>query len=335
MTSSYQIRLPQDLIQDWVPEAEPGSLVRVLLPLTTRHNDVLLDVDLVGAEGQHCALLLKHQLARLQANYMAWAARSKHDANRPLEDTDELLYAISAYSPAIWNRFWVQSFGRRESVLCDYLSRGLGLRVTRNQVRDWSQLVRPVEALLENSLEEAVDPRSATAHLLRCLPFSENQPGDEDIVTVWLDRFVRFIHESDSATRALVAGYGQRWNVIVDTVIPVDVPTKIQLRTKRPWHDGAVPMQWPWRRAGSITQRVMVGDAQSGHAEVHLADHDVRVKAQPRVTDPEGRKIDIPRLSALRWTADKVSIYVSGRDAPAFVDLRMRLGLHKPTHWFL
>ena len=132
VTSSYQIRLPQDLIQDWVPEAEPGSLVRVLLPLTTRYNDVLLDVDLVGPEGQHCALLLKHQLARLQANYMAWAARSKHDANRPLEDADELLYAISAYSPAIWNRFWVQSFGRRESVLCDYLSRGLGLRVTLN-----------------------------------------------------------------------------------------------------------------------------------------------------------------------------------------------------------
>lgn len=282
-------------------------------------------------------------------------------AGEKLEDANEILYAISAYSPAIWNHFraenlelrealgyavgadergtsrvfLVQTLDRRMRLLSKYLTSGLGLSVDENRVRSWSELVRPAEEALAESLDETIDPRSATAHLLRCLPFVEDRPTNAETVTDWLDRFVHFVMNCDSATRALVAGYGQRWDVIVDTVIPVDVPTKIQLRTKRPWHDGAVPQRWPWHLAGSITQRVMVGDAQSGHAEVHLADHDVRVKAPPRVRNPSGRNIGVPSLSALRWTDDKVSIYVAGRDAPAFVDLRLRLGLHWPTRLFL
>lgn len=174
-----------------------------------------------------------------------------------------------------------------------------------------------------------------TRDLLRCLPFCETRPQSVDEVTDWLERFVRFANDCDEATSARIAGYGQRWDVIADTAVPVDVPTKIQLRTTRPWHDGAIPRRWPSLRAGLITQRVMIGDAQSGHAEVHLADHEVRVKEPPRVSDPEGRVIGVPRLSALRWTPDKVSIYASGRDSPAFVDLRLRLGLHRLTRWFL
>ena len=155
------------------------------------------------------------------------------------------------------------------------------------------------------------------------------------MVTGWLERFVRLVHDADAATRSMIAGYGQHWDVVVDTVIPVDVPTKIQLRTKRPWYDGAVPRRPLWLPMGTVTQRVMLGDAQSGHAEVHVADHDVRILRPPHVADPLRKRVGIPRMSALRWTDDKASIYLAGEDAPAFVDLRLKLGLRRPTRSFL
>ena len=361
VSSSYQIRLPLRLIRRWHPGIESGELVRLLLPLTTRHKAVLLDVDLAVSSGHHCALLLKHQLARLQANYMTSAARPGGDASAELPDADEMLYAISAYSPAIWDHFLaedlsyvellgyaagmirpatgnhglVQRRGRRQRLLADYLSSGLALEVNEAQVREWSELVGPTQQLLGMSLKETADSRSASEDLLRCLPFGETRPRDIEAVTDWLERFVRFASECDVATRTRIAGYGQRWDVIVDTVVPVDVPTKVELRTARPWHDGAVPKRWPWSRAGLITQRVMVGDAQSGHAEVHLADHEVRVKSRPNVVDPDGNAIGVPRLNDLRWTPDKASIYASGGNSPAFADIRLRLGLRWPTRLFL
>ncbi len=361
VSSSYQVRLPLRLIRRWHPGIESGELVRLLLPLTTRHKAVLLDVDMAASPSHHCALLLKHQLARLQTNYMTWAARPRSDALVELPDADELLYAISAYSPAIWDHFLAEDLsraellgdavgafrpatgnhrlvhrrGRRQRLLAGYLSSGLALQVNEDQVREWSELIGATQQLLKQSLVETADPRSASEDLLRCLPFCENRPQDIEAVTDWLERFVRFANDCDDATRTRIAGYGQRWDVIVDTVVPVDMPTKIQMRTTRPWHDGASPRRWPSLRAGLITQRVMIGDAQSGHAEVHLADHEVRVKEPARVSDPEGRVIGVPPLSALRWTPDKLSIYASGRDSPTYVDLRLRLGLHRPTHAFL
>ena len=371
VSSSYQVRLPLRLVRRRLPTAESGDLVRLLLPLTTRHKGVLLDVDLVASSGHHCALLLKHQLARLQTDYIAWAARPPADAVGPLCDADELLYAMSAYSPAAWDQLVARRMGfviaalaaipshsiaiavwnqlarklseRNPRMLAGYLSASLGFSVDEDQVRIWQEILGPAEASLQRSLErrepttsqERVDPRSTAVHLLRCLPFAERLPEDVDAATEWLARFTAFVGASDTSTRALVAGYGQRWDVVVDTVIPVDVPTKVQMRTKRPWHDDAVPHRPLLPLPGTITQRVMIGDAQSGHAEVHLADHDVRIAASPRVTDPGGAKVRIPRLSALRWTDDMVSVYATGRDAPAFVDLRVRLGLHNSTHWFL
>ncbi|WP_419838026.1 hypothetical protein [Candidatus Poriferisodalis sp.] len=361
VSSSYQIRLPSRLIRRWYPDVETGTLIRLLLPLTTRHKAVLLDVDLVVSPGHHCALLLKHQLARLQTNYMTWAARPRRDGLLDLPDADEMLYAISAYSPAIWDHFLAEDLnraevlgyaagafrsasgnrglaqrrGRKQRLLADYLSSGLALQVNEDQVREWSELVGPTQQMLGESLKETADPRSASEDLLRCLPFCETRPQHIEAVTAWLERFVRFANDCDEATRTRIAGYGQRWDVIVDTVVPVDVPTKVQLRTARPWHDGAVPKRWPWSRTGMITQRVMVGDAQSGHAEIHLADHEVRVKSRPSVVDPEGSAIGVPSLSAFRWTPDKASIYVSGGNSPAFADIRLRLGLHGPTHLFL
>ena len=337
VTSSYQIRLPPDLVQERLPWSEPGQPVRLLLPLTTRHKAVLLDVDLRAGDGRHCAMLLKHQLARLQANYMTWVARRRRDVTGPLPDADDMLYAISAYSPAIWNVQRAETLARRDRVLASYLSLGLGFRVTEAQVHDWSELVEPVEAVLADALSasERVDPRSAAVGLLRSLPYASRTPADAADVTARLRRFAEFVDAADDVTRSLVASYGQRWDVIVDTVVPVDVPIKIQLQTKRPWHDDAVPRRVPWSPTWVMTQRVNLGDAQSGHAEVQVADHDVRVKKPPQVSDPMRRRVGIPTLGALRWTDDRVSIYTAGKDTPTFADLRLKLGLRRPTLAFL
>ena len=176
VSSSYQIRLPSRVIRRWYPDVETGTLIRLLLPLTTRHKAVLLDVDLVASPGHHCALLLKHQLARVQTNYMTWAARPRRDGLLDLPDADEMLYAISAYSPAIWDHFLAEDLsraemlgyaagafrsasgnrglaqrrGRKQRLLADYLSSGLALQVNEDQVREWSELVGRRSKCLES-----------------------------------------------------------------------------------------------------------------------------------------------------------------------------------------
>ncbi len=291
--SSYQIRLPLRLIQAAWPSCRSGDYVRVLLPLTTRPKGVLLDVDLHGVPGQHCALLLKHQLARLQTDYVAWVAAARSEKSVLLEP-DPLMYAISAYSPSIWKEH--AEFGNRsgERRMAKYLTDGLGFEVTEDVVRAMRETAQPIE-----------------------------------------EQFGAMVETVDDATRREIAGYGRHWSVIVDTVMPVDVPTKIQLSTKRPWHDpNARRFRW-WTVQNTATQRAMLGDAQSGHAEVHLNDHGVRLAARPRLRDPSGRSIKIPAVDDVRWTDDTISVYAAGDDAPAHVDMNVRMALRSPFRAFL
>ncbi len=335
VTSSYQIRLPLGLVQEVWPSCGSGDLVRILLPLTTRPKGVLLDVDLKGTEGHHCALLLKHQLARLQANFVLWVANAPPGETLASMDADEVLYAISAYSPAIWNQHVAELRNESPQTLAEYLKFGLRLDVRLDDVRHWSELVAPASELLAASMGTPIDLQSAVVHVPRCLPFVEHRPATVDDVSDWLGRFCLYVESVDARTRSIVAAYGQRWDVMIDTVVPVDVPTKIQLGTKRPWHDVAVERPARRRAPGVITQRVMLGDAQSGHVEVHLVDHGARIVGPPEVVDTEGSVIGIPRVDALRMTDDKLSIYVAGEDAPAYVDLSVRLRLRTPMHWLL
>ena len=332
--SSYQIRLPLRLIQAAWPSCRSGDHVRVLLPLTTRPKGVLLDVDLHGVPGQHCALLLKHQLARLQTDYVAWAA-AERCGDQHLLVADPLIYAISAYSPSIWQAH--ATLGNRwgERRMAEYLTDGLGFDVTEDVVRDLRAAARPIEERIGAASPVRRTKDSVARNLLRCLPFTESSPGDIDEVSSWVDAFGEMVDAVDDKTKLEIAGYGQHWDVIVDTTVPVDVPTKIQLSTKRPWHD-PVAQRSQWIRAqNTAAQRVMLGDAQSGHAEVHLNDHGVRLAARPHLRAPDGRRVKIPTVDAVRWTDDTISVYAAGEDVPAFLDMNVRMALRTPMRVFL
>ena len=334
VTSSYQIRLPLDLVQFAWPSCSSGDLVRVLVPLTKRPKGVLLDVDLKGLDGYHCALLLKHQLARLQADYIRWNSAGATGSDE-FSDDQPLMYAISAYSPSIWKAHAVLGNRWGERRMAAYLSDELGLEVTEDVVRLLRAAVQPVEERLSAASLVRRPSSSAAENLLRCLPFAESSPREIDEVTEWIERFEQMVESVDDETRSEIAGYGNHWDVIVDTVVPVDVPAKIQLSTKRPWHDPvAQRFQW-WQAQNTAAQRVMLGDAQSGHAEVHLNDHGVRLAAQPRLVAPDGRKAKIPTIDEVRWTDDTFSVYAAGDDAPAFVDIRVRMALRSPMRIFL
>ena len=334
VTSSYQIRLPLRLIQAEWPACRSGDYVRVLLPLTTRPKGVLLDVDLHGVAGQHCALLLKHQLARLQTDYVAWAAAARSEES-VLVEPDPLMYAISAYSPSIWKEH--AEFGDRsgERRMAKYLTDGLGFEVTEDVVRAMRETAQPIEEQIAAVSEVSRPKDSVAENLLRCLPFTESRPDGITEVSNWIEQFGAMVETVDDATRREIAGYGRHWSVVVDTVMPVDVPTKIQLSTKRPWHDpNARRFRW-WTVQNTAAQRAMLGDAQSGHAEVHLNDHGVRLAAPPRLRDPSGRSIKIPAVDDVRWTDDTISVYAAGDDAPAHVDMKVRMALRSSFRAFL
>lgn len=334
VTSSYQLRLPLRLVQTAWPACKSGDLVRLLLPLTTRPKGVLLDVDLQGLHGHHCQLLLKHQLARLQSDYIAWVAARRSDSHGPFSD-QPLMYAISAYSASIWEAH--ATFGNRsgERRMSNYLSDGLGLAVEQEAVRDLRAAVQPIEEELAKAAPIGRSMGSAAENLLRCLPFAESSPRDIDEVFDWIEQLRLTVDSIDYETRREISGYGRHWDVIVDTTVPVDVPTKVQLSTKRPWHDPVAQRSRLPIFQNTAAQRVMLGDAQSAHAEIHLNDHGVRLAARPRLRAPDGRSVKIPAVDAVRWTDDTISVYASGDDAPAFVDLSVLMALRSPMRAFL
>ena len=60
-SSAYQVRLPLELVHEFAPEARAGEMVQLLLPLTIRPKELMLDVSLTGPNGVPCSLLLREE----------------------------------------------------------------------------------------------------------------------------------------------------------------------------------------------------------------------------------------------------------------------------------
>ena len=315
--ASYQIRLPLDVVQQFWTDVESGDLVRMLLPLTTRPKELLLGVDLLGPGESACFLLLKEQIAWIQREY----AYELIGSGSQSPGSDALLYAISNYTVDIWAEFEAR-FRDPTAALVAYLKDGLPFEVDERLVVEWQQIVAVTEDQLSDALGEPPDRTSASENLLRALPFVDELPTSSEEVGRWLADFRALVETAEPAARAVIAEYGRRWEVIVETVITVDQPCKVKLITKRPWGSSD-----PRR----TTQRISIGDAATAHIEVRIADHSVEFAGPPELTDLWGERLGVPVVDSLRYTADTAAIYVSnGEDTPYFVDVAVELRPRRP-----
>lgn len=332
---AYQVRLPLELVRRFSPVATVGDDVRLRLPLTVRPKQLLLDVDFEGALGNPVTLLLRHEIAELQTQYIT------HVEGRPLSSQqveDKLWYGVSAMTSADWRRL----LGRFESdalaagipdcktkartkALAEYLSADLDFKTEPSAVAAWAQRSHRASQALIDELGEGGDPYSSSECILLAVPFMKVKPQDTGDIDSLVDDYCKGVMSLGDRGRQVLAEYGRRWEVIVDTVVPLDIPCSIKLFEQRPWVGAPSPQ---------MTQDLPFGDAATTHIEFRAADHSV-VLGSPTVTDIEGRHSIVNECDEIRTTADAVAMYASDTERPYVARVGVRARIRRAQRWVI
>jgi hypothetical protein len=328
---SYQVRLPADVVTPFASRAKTGDEVRLLLPLTIRQKELLLGLHFSAPPQGHCTLLLREQIANLQAGYVArLLARGSGEAPQ----LEAVWYGVSAFTADSWRhhlalqrRPWRRRHSQMVRALVQYLNADLGLGISPDDVRRWLAALAPAKQLLIAALEEGEGNDSPAELLLLGIPFMPFRPTSPSAIDQIIDDFVRCVHRMTEDERSVIAEYGRRWEVIVDTVVPVEQPVTIKLSDQRPWIDSPSPI---------MEQAIPFGDARTVHVEIRAADRAVVLSA-PALLDLGGARVDLS-ADAIRKAQDVVSIYASQPDRPYFVRIRTRARVrlsHRMMIWWL
>lgn len=314
--STYQLSFPPDLIREFVDP--PSGLAHVLLPLTTREKRPLLELEMTSSAGTPVHLLSRASVAEVQCEYLIRLALNAPGGHElaPLLD-DRLLYAICKFTPGLYREY--ERLHDTHAVL-KYLADGLEeTAVTLESVWDWLGIVRGIDRVLVASLGEEPAPLSSSEHPLLALPLVDPPLAGYDEVTSCLERYRDLLEAADAAGAGaflnVLAEYGRRWEVIVHTKIPVDVPVTLSFAENRP-----INRRWNgWSR-----QRFASLDARSAHFEIRTSDPHL-VIADFRAFDAHRHSIGIGVLESARLTPESLSLYSSVEERPYYVDVEVRL----------
>lgn len=340
VSTSYQVRLPLELVHKFEPSARSGDLVRLLLPFSVRPKQLLLDVDFKGPNSRAASLVLRQENAELQALYIERVAGRLFN-DEPLGHA--LWLGVCSFTVAAWrasldetkptiaslrsrsrkNRRW------RVRALVSYLESDLRLGVTTHDVERWLDVTEPARQQLVSALGEGDDPDSASECVLLAVPFMPARPARVDDIDILVNEFVAVVAEMDESGRQVLAEYGRRWEVILDTIVPVGQVCQISLSEQRPWVDTPSPV---------MRQELAWGDATTTHVEVRAADHGV-VLDHLEISDLVGERVGFAVGDSARKTADAMAIYASDAERPYFarigVRVRVRRGQRLTILWLL
>lgn len=348
-TTAYQIRLPLELIHEYEPNARRGDLVRLLLPFTVRSNQLLLNIDFTGVANSPTALLLRRDIAQIQAQYLAHVI----DPHNGQPEVQALWEGVAAYTPPAWREHLADAEPNawrklkrgsrsawRNDAFVTYLKAYLGLDITLDHVAKWLRATDLSRNRLVSALGEGEDPESSSENILLAIPFMSFQPSSIEAIDILIDDFGAAVERMDQAALLVLAEYGRRWEVIVETTIPAGQGCSIKLSEQRPWVATPAPVIKPsvgllgrLRRlvtlpsrlhaSSTMQQEIPFGDAMSTHVEIRAADHGVELSS-PYISDILDERAGTAVGNAVRETADAVAIYASDTGRPYFARIRIR-----------
>lgn len=214
-----------------------------------------------------------------------------------------------------------------EHALAEYLADGVRFPVSRADILRWIGPSREAGDILRKALDEPPERYSSAELVLLALPRMDPLPRSvheiDRIVGGFWDA-IRLTHEAgDDELLSALAEYGRRWEVIVETEVPIDEPTTIRLIEDRPLG---------LDQSGWIEQVVSLGDTQSASVQVRVIDNTVGVRDFD-VQDLDRRAIGIPLLEAARKTSEGFSLYSAVPDRPYYIRIRVRLRALPYVRW--
>ncbi|MDP9388190.1 MAG: hypothetical protein M3Q48_09845 [Actinomycetota bacterium] len=312
--SSYQVELPAGLLEPFASD-DPADAVRAIFPLTTRPKRPLLGFDVEGPNGTPAHLLLRLSIAAIQAEYLA-VLRDQTDPDLAEKLPDRLLEAICVFTPAVYREF-DEDGGHKAADVTSYLTSGLGFAIGEADVSRWLELEAATGRRLAAALDEPGDRFSSSEHVLLALPRLDPLPTSTDEIDALLRSYadaVRTVADGAPLLASALAEYGRRWEVLIETTVPVAEASTITLVERRP-----LVLR---RRKASMS--FASGDARSAHAAFYVDDPAVEIDAF-EVADGHGRDVGVPNIEGVRTTPEALALYSAEPDRPYYLDVELRL----------
>lgn len=297
--SSYQIELPPGILEPFFRGDHPAEAVRAILPMTTRPKRPLLGFDVVGPSGAPAHLLLRLSIAAIQAEYLA-GIRDQFNGDLAQKLPDRLLEAICVFTPAVYKEF--DEHGTHQAAgVAAYLTSGLGFAISEADVSAWLELEAVTGARLAAALDEPADSFSSSEHVLlavpRLDPLATSAKEIDGLVRNYAEA-VAAVTAGRSPLASVLAEYGRRWEVLVETTVPVGEASTITLVERRPLVI----------RRRCATLLFASGDARSAHAAFHVEDPAVEI-GEFDVADIHGRPVGVPNVEGVRTTPEALALY--------------------------
>ncbi len=319
VSSAYQVELALESL----PATVDGKAraVRALLPLTTRSKRPLLGFHIRSSNGRSAHLLLRLSIAAIQAEYLA-RLRDAEGGNGDLEEglPNALLEAISLFTPDVYREFDPDGEWAPESAAA-YLSAALGFSISAHEVEPLCGLQSRAGSQLAAALQEPEDSFSSSERVLLAMPrmdpLPKSMPEVSKLVQTYVEAVDRAAQRSHSEMLVALAEYGRRWEVLIETIVPLREPTTITIIEERPLN----------LKRRTTSQLVSLGDARSAHAQFRITDPAVEL-GDFSVTDVFGSQIGVPYIEAVRETPEALALYSADPERPYYVEVDLRL---RPT----
>lgn len=319
VSSTLTMELARGLVQDFV---DPDTAaIRALLPVTMRPKRLLIDFRLEGSQGESVHRLLRPNIAAVQSEYLGLviegsAARDALSVGLP----EPLREAICVFTPGVAQ--WYADHGdSTHHGLARYLAEGLGFPVRINDVARWHGQAMAAGSRLADAIGEKADLWSSSENILLALPGMDPLPRDPDEIGATVAAYCEAVDAAavagDQRLLEVLADYGRRWEVVVETAVPLDEPFEIRVIEERP-----VEVD----ENGWIEDVIVFGDARTMHLEARLTDPALEI-AEYDLQANDGSRIGIPILEAVRHTPEVFAAYTAEIERPEFAVLCLRLHL--------
>lgn len=323
VASSFQIEFPPALIEKYV-DTRFTRRANILLPVTAKSKDALLNFNLSGPGGTPATLAPRVSIAGLQADYLQGLAVSSPAGLKPLEHA--IYDAISVFTPFTFRtRFLRRSrlglWAERPfpEALLRYLNEGLGFSIESGDVSRWRTKTTKAGAILARRLEEPPERFSSSEELLLAIPLIEPPPTSiaevNSIVDGYLDQVEQADNANDDAYLSVLAEYGRRYELICEAEVPVLEPFRVKVEEDRPLGLEA---------RGAMTHDVVIGGSRSMHIEARTSDSNVVLGKKMELNDAQGKSI-FNRMELVRITPEGLALYSSDQKRPYIATLSLRL----------
>jgi hypothetical protein len=323
VASSFQIEFPPALIKKYA-NTRFARRANILLPVTAKSKDALLNFNLSGPGGTPATLVPRVSIAGLQADYLQGLAVSSPASLQPLELA--IYDAISVFTPFTFRTRFLQKrrCGRWieqpfEEALLAYLEEGVNFPVSIGDVKRWRSKTKVAGAVLARRLDEQPEPLSSSEEILLAVPLIEPPVASVAVVDRIVDRFLAQVLKADEANDdpylSVLAEYGRRYELICEVEVPLLEPFRIKVEEDRPLG---------LKSLGVTTHEIVIGGSRSMHIEARTADSNVVLGKMMEFRDAQGRDIS-NRMELIRITSEGLALYSSDQKRPYLARLSLKL----------